>query len=1084
MNPFQFLQSELEKISDLKTERSFYPILVNFLKQVATEDLELQNEVMVIAEASSTVHENKVGFPDLTVQIKSYDYQTVGWIEVKLPEDHLSDSKFQTQFDRYTDSLENVIFTNLREWQLYQWDEKGKAKKVDECLFDAIRPDSDPTNLTKLLKKFFDGKTLEIRTPKQLALALARKTRLLSRQIEDELEATTEGQQSDFSELQNAFSRTLIQDIKPHQFANMAAETIAYSFFLAALEHTKKGSAEALTFRTAIDYLPKSVPVLTDLYELVGRVTSKNETVDFIVKAIIEQFSKANMEKIYHALTHHKEDQDPTIYFYENFLAEYDPKVREERGVYYTPKYVVNYIVKSIDEILMKKLGKIAGIDDPDVRLLDPATGTGTFLMSAIELIDEKKRKQFASLGDQIVQREFVRVAKNHILKHFFGFELMVAPYAIAHLKLTLLLEGLGFNFEDTINDGDSENDRLKIYLANTLEAPEVIHKGQTDIFGSYKSISDESEKASRVKAEEPILVIMGNPPYSGISSNNNSWIDDLLKKSTQRKDGSWNKGYYQVDDHPLGEKKLWLQDDYVKFIRFAQWKIDQMDEGVVGFITNHGFLDNPTFRGMRQSLMSSFNEIYILNLHGNSLKKEKSPDGSKDENVFAIQTGVSIALMVKTKQKKDPEVHYADLWGAEKSKEEFLKSNTHASTKWQKLSPKSPYYFFVEKDTEFDDEYESFTKITDIFEANVTGIVTARDGLVIDFDKQTLQKRMETFCAPNSTDDEIRQKFFGNKKNGKYLAGDSRSWELSEARKLIANEDHQGNIQKIDYRPFDTRSIYYHPKMVDWGREKVMQHMLKGQNLSLIVMRKGLPQKDYSWVYVGQNLIGHGIFYVGNQSSEYVLPLYKFEGEGNERKTNLNQGFIKSLSSEVDVPDDAKATFAYIYGTLYLPSYRKKYADQLRTDFPRIPLPTQVKEAGLLPETFKDLSPVQIFKELSNFGKELQELHLLTHVIFEDKSKWGVKVDGQKPEKATDWQVTLVKYNPSEGRVYVNDGQYFEGIEPEVWTYHIGGYQVLDKWLKDRKKAERVLSTDDLLHYMKIVVSLRETIRLTKQFE
>jgi len=412
MNSFQLLQSELEKISDLQTERSFYPILVNFLKQVASEDLNVKNEVMVIAEASSTVHEGKVGFPDLTIQLKNHDFQTIGWLEVKLPKDNLADSKFQTQFDRYTDSLENVLFTNLREWRLYQWDEKGKAKKIDECLFDALAADANPASLTELLKKFFNGKTLEIRTPKQLALALARKTRLLSKEIEDELEVTGEGQQSDFNELKNAFSRTLIQDIRPHQFANMAAETIAYSFFLAALEHTKKGSAEPLSFRTAIDYLPKSVPILTELYELVGKVTSKNETVDFIVKAIIEQFHKADMEKIYHALTHHKEDQDPTIYFYENFLAEYDPKVREERGVYYTPKYVVNYIVKSIDEILIKKLGKVAGIDDPDVRLLDPATGTGTFLMSAIEVISEKRNRQFASVGGYQVLDKWLKDRK------------------------------------------------------------------------------------------------------------------------------------------------------------------------------------------------------------------------------------------------------------------------------------------------------------------------------------------------------------------------------------------------------------------------------------------------------------------------------------------------------------------------------------------------------------------------------------------------------------------------------------------------------------------------------------------------
>ena len=1037
MNAFQTLQSELQKIDDLKTERSFYPVLVNFLKQVALEDLNVKNEISVIAEASSTVHEGKVGFPDLTVQVKNYSFQTVGWVEVKLPDDNLSDVKFQTQFDRYTDSLENVLFTNLREWRLYQWDDKGKAKKVDECLFDALSTGSNPANLTELLKKFFNGKTLEIRTPKQLALALARKTRLLSKEIEDELTVTVDGQQSDFSELKNAFARTLIQDLKPHQFANMSAETIAYSFFLAALEHAKKGSQEPLTFHTAFGYLPKNVPILTDLYDLVGKVTSKNETVDFIVKAIIEQFHKADMEKIYNALTHHKADQDPTIYFYENFLAEYDPKVREERGVYYTPKYVVNYIVKSIDEILINKLGEGGGLDGPNVRILDPATGTGTFLMSAIELIDEKKRRQFGNLGEQIVKREFIRVAGNHILKHFFGFELMVAPYAIAHLKLTMLLEGLGFSFDNTKNDGDPDNDRLKIYLANTLEPPEEIHrKGQMslDNYGAYKSISIESEKASLVKAEESLLVIMGNPPYSGTSSNVNDWIDGLLKESCQRKDGSWNEGYYKVDGHGLNERNpKWLQDDYVKFIRFAQWKIDQMDEGVVGFITNHSFLDNPTFRGMRQSLIGSFNEIYILNLHGNSLKMERAFDGGKDENVFAIRAGVCITLMVKTKDGKGNGVCYADLCGTKAMKEEFLTSNTHASTKWQKLTPKSPYYFFVGKDTEFDNEYQSFAKITDIFEQNSVGIVTARDDLVVDFSKTTLLKRIKDF---------VDSKFSENLKNTK-------SWEISSAQIAIKDETHENLIKSISYRPFDDRFIYYHPKMIERMREDVMQHMLK-DNICLATNRQ-IKTKHIAHTFITKNLGDLHFIETANASMNF-FPLFKWEG--TMRTSMLNKDFSANFPS-----GDSFMIFDYIYGTLYLPHYRKKYADQLRTDFPRIPLPAQVLSSGLLPDSQKGLTPEQIFESLSSFGKELRELHLLTHPIFEEQSKWGVKFDGQKPEKIADCLVTLVKYSPAEKRVYINDGQYFEGIEPEIWAYHIGGYQVLDKWLKDRKKAERCLS-------------------------
>jgi len=442
------------------------------------------------------------------------------------------------------------------------------------------------------------------------------------------------------------------------------------------------------------------------------------------------------------------------------------------------------------------------GFADDDVKVLDPAIGTGTFFWIAfLVALNELKNQGLRGLINEKIE--------NHLLKHFYGFEILITPYVISHLKLADLLQRWYYRFED--------KDRIQVYLTNTLE-PSEVH----GLLPFLREITEESRIANQIKLEKPVLVIIGNPPYSGMSANKGKWINDLLKKGYTRTDGSEDDGYYTVDGKPLEEKNpKWLQDDYVKFIRFAQWKIDKNGEGVVGFITNHSYLDNPTFRGMRESLLQSFDRIYVLNLHGNALKKERCPDGSKDENVFDIKQGVAISIFVKSKKFKDKKVFYADLYGLRDDKYRWLDRHTVDNVKWQEIEPISPFYFFVPKDTSLQKEYEKFWKITDIFPVNSVGIVTARDNLTIQRTPEDVWRVVLDFA---NMDPEIARRKYNLRK-------DARDWKVKWAQKdLVDSGLDKNKIVPILYRPFDVRYTYYTGKSRGFHcmpRPEVMKHML-----------------------------------------------------------------------------------------------------------------------------------------------------------------------------------------------------------------------------------------------------------------
>jgi type I restriction-modification system DNA methylase subunit len=1059
---------DILRIKERGTERSFYPIICSFLEEIIQDKYKNINATV---EESLLEKNREIGFPDITIRQNN---RLIGWIEVKLPDDSLNDRKFTAQFTRYKDALENILFINLREWQLWQWDDEGKPHKVAEIIFDPSDfPIGQEIKFFDFLEKFFEGRPYEARTPKQLALALAKKTRLLSHQVEEAL--TEAPEDSDLLRLKNTFEKTLIQDIKPHQFANMIAETVAYSLVLAALEHVRRDRDEELSLTSALDYLPANVPILADLYQLVTKVSKSIPTIYQATHILVDQLKAADIGKIYFKLVEHKAGADPVIQFYEPFLKEYDPKEREARGVYYTPKPVVDYIVRSVDCILSEKFDKPRGLADESVYLLDPATGTGTFLMSAIQQVHDRVEKENKALGEDIVKKEFQQVVVNHILKHFYGFELLVAPYAVAHLKLTLLLEELHFNFKMTENDSDDDNDRLKIYLANTLDDPRPKEKqGSYDALGkiAFPSIPKESEAARKVKKDIPILVITGNPPYSNFGKmNKGGWILDLIKDYKKN----------------LNERKINLDDDFIKFIRFAQWKLEETGQGVFAMITNNSFIDGITHRQMRKCILDAFDEVYIYNLHGSLRKKEICPDGSKDENVFDIQQGVSINIFVKYPKKVNKSiVKYCDLWGMRESKFGILLEEKFNQTKWINISPLEPNWFFVPKVSTVDKEYESYNKVTEIFPYYNSGIQTKRDDLTVHFEPKDLEPIKHDFVSLPIED--IRKKY--------NLPEDGRDWTIAFAKSDLSHNP--SNIVPFLYRPFDVRHTMFTGKskgFIAYPRAETMRNMFN-ENLGLVTCRN----QTFNLVsLVTKYMIDLRTYSCpGSIGTDYLFPLYLYSEEKNskendnlfqetKRKINLEQEFLKKFSIGTGLEFTEKGRgdleknygpediFYYTYAIFYCPTYRSRYAEQLKNDFPRLPLTTN-----------KDL-----FRKLVAKGNLLVNLHLLgenhfdkTKTIFDDKNRWGIKTGGAKHDGIDDWQVIDVRFDEIGKRVYVNSGQYFEGVEKEVWDFFIGGYKVCEKWLKDRKKAGLSLSKDDLVHYMKIIVAIRETIRIMNEID
>ncbi|HAI70453.1 MAG TPA: DNA methyltransferase, partial [Gammaproteobacteria bacterium] len=788
-NPInQYLnQLQINLNTGIAKEHTHRPALVNLLK--------------TLFPTINAVNEPKrieCGSPDLVILDTQADNMPLGYIEAKDIGVSLENALKTEQLERYLDSLHNLILTDYLEFRWFVEGQSQMTVRLAEIDQAGILKPLPTADFQRLLDIFIQAQVITIRHPEELAARMAKIARLMRSLIFNAYQQEKTGALHNQFE---SFRKVLMDSLTVETFADMYAQTVCYGLFAA------KCSAFNQPFSRihAGHYVPKTNPFLRNLFsQIVG--IELDERLVWAVEHLVVVLNHADIAEILKDFGKQTRQEDAVVHFYETFLKHYDPTMREMRGVYYTPEPVVSYIVRSVDILLKQRFKLRDGLADNSrlksgkhqVQILDPAVGTGTFLYAVFNHIFAKFMKNKGLWSTYVSE---------HLLPRVQGFELLMAPYTVAHIKLGLQLQEMGYQFDS--------DERLRIFLTNTLE--EAFEKGSTPTLPFMEWLLNEGRDASEVKRDSPVMVIIGNPPYSGHSANVGGWIINLLKGLDER--GAKIADYFQVDGKPLKEKNSkWLNDDYVKFIRFSQWRIEQTGYGILGFITNHGYLDNPTFRGMRQALMQDFDEIYVLDLHGNSKKKEKSPDGSLDKNVFDIQQGVAISLFVKHQSKpKATKVFHAELWGKRESKYAWLEKQDVKTTHWEELKPTSPFYLFIPQDTTLRNEYEHYWKVTDMMPLHGVGMTTARDEFVIDHDKDALLTRIMAFRNAALSDDELHEKFNIRKKKG---------WDIRKAWQMLQNieeKEFEKYLTEVLYRPFEKRYIYYHDAVVWRTVKKIM---------------------------------------------------------------------------------------------------------------------------------------------------------------------------------------------------------------------------------------------------------------------
>jgi len=983
------------------------------------------------------------------------------------------------------------------------WDDADRDLKIDhvrEEMQNKLRWPDNPDDMEQWRTTWSSVFTLRhrevITTSKKLAERLAELAIAIRKRANEVL--ALEKEKGPLRKLFQAFRKVLIHDLTEDDFADTYAQTISYGLLSEKLMPQVDGGSSV-----GLKSLKVMNPFLAELLDECRIVGRQHGLVDFDELGVAEIEDLLNdpqtkYDDILRDFDKKSPEEDPVIHFYEHFLREYDAEKRFQRGVFYTPKPVVSFIVRSADEILRNEFGLEDGLadtttwgtmakrhkdltipqyakpDDPFVQILDPATGTGTFLVEVVDVIFKTMMDKWKVEGNskkQINQLWNEYVSK-FLLPRLYGFELMMAPYAIAHMKIGLKLYETGYRFQS--------DQRVNIFLTNSLEPP---HDSSDQLQMFSPALANEAEVGNKVKVKVPTTVVVGNPPYSGFSSNMNPWIDGLLKG--QIPDGPKVRTYYEVDGKPLGERKLWLQDDYVKFIRYGQWRIENVQYGILGYISNHGYLDNPTFRGMRQQLMGTFPTISALNLRGNKKKKERSPNGSDDINVFDIEQGVAIGLFRRIPEKVTTKVYHTDLWGSREKKYKKLLKHSENTIGCNLINPNSPHYFFVPRDESNREEYEQYPLLNEVMNVWSVGIVTARDNLTIAFTPDEIWNRVKRFASLEV--EEAREEF--------NLRKDVRDWKVHLAQKdLKSIPFSRKHIVPILYRPFDIRYTYYTGRIkgfIGQPAKAVMHHMFAGPNVGLMASKKVEVGSFRHGLCVSQISESHS---VSLKEINYLFPLYLYpDSESsnlfNKREANVNISFAKDFSAALGIswtdggrddlildetvgPEDI---LHYIYSQLYSETYRKRYNEFLRTDFPRI----------LLTED------ISLFRSLSQLGADLVALHLLED-YYEDAS-WDAG-SGPLTSPITTFvkesEPIVVKAHPKyqDGKVYINESCYFDGVPEEAWQFQVGSYQVCHKWLKDRgpKKGNpgRILTDEDITHYQKIVVALNETIRLMDEID
>jgi hypothetical protein len=972
---------EILKIKD-QTEYSGRTFLQNLLTHFAQA-----YNVDIVQEPKRDI--GGKGAPDFKFLLQGID---IGYLENKKIGEDLDIVLNSEQIKKYINLTDNLILTDYLRWI---WIYKGEVVK------DVKLSSQDYHDFIDLINDFLSQKPQQIVKAVDLADKLSKPTRTIRQEIKDIVTNLKTDRSSRIIGTYKVFKTEISENISPEDFADAFAQTLTYSLFLTKI--TLK-SQEELSLLNIASLTPKSFALIKDILAFINEIDDYPKLKPY-VERLFSIINQTNAFEVVKDLQSSKDEfEDAYIHFYENFLTAYDPVKRKDLGVWYTPKPVVRAIINNLHQILKQDFNLSNGLGHEGVKVLDFACGTGTFLF---EIYD----KILSEIPTNSLKR--AGLIKNHILKNIFGFELLIPAYCVSHLKLSQHLQDDGYYFD--------EDDRIGVYFTNTLESRSVDRQGNLDYESFFPAIAREGNKAQSIKDDNGILVITGNPPYNGSSLNNFEYIKNLIKP-------------YFPKDNMKEKNPKWLQDDYVKFIRFAEDKIAKAGKGVVGIITNNGFLDNPTFRAMRKHLMETFDKIYIIDLHGSDRKKEKCPDGSKDENVFNIQQGVSISFFVKT---GDPSsatgdggdssfspspfrgmagvgacksaVYHMNIYGKRMPKFKQISEIDLETSYFTKLEPSTPFYLFVPQDNELRAEYEKGWSLRDILVEMNAGIVTGKDDKVTAFDKSSLVKKItEHFPLALSKDD----------------AGDC--------------------IRQMSYRPFDKRQIYYDTKtkgVIERARTDIMQHILSKKNIGLCFTRQCTLQ-SYSHVFI-TDIIVNGGFYAGGIN--YIAPLYLYSDNlGIESKIpNFKPEFIKMINERFNT-SSPEQILGYIYAILHSPSYRKKYLEFLKIDFPRIPFDISIDE----------------FTRLASLGQQLIDAHLMQTIP--NLNIGEPEFDGEQ-----NFMMEKVFYSDATQRLYFNKTSYFAGVSPAVWDFKIGGYQVLDKYLKSRKGLD---ISGDLEHIQNII--------------
>ena len=1003
------------------TEQTHRPSLKAFLEGLG-DNITATNEPQRI----------ECGSPDYVVTRGTVPLGYVEAKDVGADLDKISESE---QLRRYRGSLRNLLLTDYLDFRLFRNGELVQSGRLARLQKNGglRREPGGEAQVETLLRWFFTSDVPSIASPRELAERMARLARLLHDLIRGVF--AHEGRRGDLHAQYDAFCKVLIGDLSVDQFADMYSQTIAYGLFAARCNHVGRG----FTREHAGHELPKTNPFLRKLFNTIAGA-DLDDRIAWAVDDLAELLARADMETILEDFGRATRQEDPVVHFYETFLAAYDPKLRETRGVYYTPEPVVDYIVRSVDLLLKRDFSLKEGLahkgklkliletphgkqktkqfETHRVQILDPACGTGTFLHAVVAQV----RATFK--GAQGLWPAYV---VDHLLPRLFGFELLMAPYAVAHMKLGLQLKESGYDFVG--------EQRLGVFLTNSLE--EAHEFAGMPLFAQW--LAEEAEAASEVKRTAPIMVVLGNPPYSGHSANKGEWIEHLMED------------YKQSPELRKPAQAKWLSDDYVKFVRFAQWRIEQTGYGVLGFITNHSWLDNPTFLDMRASLMATFDSIYVLDLHGNSKKREAAPDGSKDENVFDIQQGVAISLFVKRGAGDGSvEISHAELWGSREGKYAWLAEHDISNTPWRRFAPQVPKKLFVPQDEGLLAEYEKGWSIVEAMNQNgapAPGIVTTHDEFAISWTREEAIAKVERLLA-TSSEEEARSLW--------RLCSQSQ-WNYDRAKRELADGMWRERVVPILYRPFDVRWTIYDRNVAVHRRERVNEHMLK-PNIALLLAPSGEVIGEPNWdiCFIADHPTEYNLY---RRGGNFLFPTWIYPNDdllgSTEKRFNFSMSFLTALKERINglatTPEDV---VAYIYAILWSPGYRSRYGAFLKRDFPRVPLPTDGR----------------MFRSLVDIGRRLVGLHLMS---IDSSREPDFPVAGNN-------RVDYVEFR--DGRIYINAEQFFDGISTVIWESHIGGFQVAHKWLKDRKG--RLLTFDELSHYRRVIAALDETVSIQAEID